>query len=465
MTGKLLIVDDIATNWIVLKVKLSNARYETRQACCGQEALEMIARDPPDLVLLDIRLPDISGIEICRLLRSAPETRHIRIIIITAYDDPDTRLAALSAGADDFFTKPVNETVLLARLRSLVRQHETEAEMALRECTFRELGFAEAQVGFSAPARIALIARERETALHWRRQLAREMARDSLQVLSHDEAMAALGTAEHFDAYVISADLGGAGGGLRLMSELRSRPTSRHSVICIALPPQATETRAMALDLGADDLLAERFPAPHDAQEAALRLRQRLRRKHRLDRHRESLTEGLRLATRDPLTGLFNRRYALPHLDQLAQRAQVQGRPFAVLVLDLDHFKSVNDRWGHAAGDTVLIEVARRLEQNLRASDMVSRLGGEEFLITLPETTLEEARHIAERLCQAVERPPVHLPDLGKSLHVTISIGLTMGGKGAIAPEALIASADHAMLHSKACGRNQVQVLPHPSAA
>ena len=197
----------------------------------------------------------------------------------------------------------------------------------------------------------------------------------------------------------------------------------------------------------------------------ALRIQTQLARKRQSDRLRSSLADGLRLAMVDPLTGLHNRRYALPHLARMADRARQSGRQFAVLVIDLDRFKGVNDSFGHAAGDAVLVAVADRLRTNLRAVDMVARIGGEEFLVALPDTTLEAARATAERLRQTVGEQPIRVPG-GVAVSVTMSIGLTLGGglDEASAPvDALIARADKALLAAKAEGRNQVTV--HRSAA
>ena len=466
MAGKILIVDDVATNRIVLKVKLSGARYDTVQAATGAEALQLIARETPDLVLLDVQLPDMNGIEICRRIKADPMTRLVPVIMISSAADSATRLAALRAGASEFLVKPFDELVLLARLRSLLRARETDEELRHRETTCRELGFAEPMPEFFGPTRIALIAGARETALRWRSELARFLPGDQLRIASRDDALTDADDDTCPDAYVIEADLARPGEGLRLMSELRSRQRSRHAVICIATPEEARDTAAVALDLGANDLLSATLD-PARAEEAALRLRAQVARKRVLDRQRENLADGLRLAVTDPLTGLYNRRYAMPHLMRMAQRAQLTGRHFAVMLLDLDRFKAVNDTWGHSAGDAVLVEVARRLNYNLRQVDLIARIGGEEFLIAMPDTTLDAARMAAERLCRVMEETPVTLPGGQGEVPVTVSIGLALGGGAVGEPpvDTLIDLADRALLGSKASGRNRVNVSNRISAA
>ncbi|MGO4851229.1 diguanylate cyclase [Phaeovulum sp. W22_SRMD_FR3] len=467
MTGKILIVDDIATNRIVLKVKLSGARYETSQAAAGQMALTLARRELPDLILMDVRLPDLNGIEVCRQLKADPVTRGIPVVLVTANAEPGTRLAALKAGADDFMLKPLDELVLLARLRSLLRARETDEELRLRETTCRELGFNEGQAEFAGRATVALVAPSREAGVTWRAALSRHLPGALVISLNRDEALSqgaggqGLGGGDGPDAFVIAADLGRPGDGLRLMSELRSRPATRNSVICIASGEGMRETVAVALDLGASDILPLDLTAGDNAEETAIRLRNQLARKRVADRQRNSVTDGLRMAVTDPLTGLYNRRYALPHLARMAERAKATGRQFAVMVLDLDRFKQVNDTFGHDAGDTVLVEMAQRLRGNLREVDLISRIGGEEFLIAMPETTLETAHRTAERICRAVERDPVSLPDGMGDISITVSIGLAMGGgphyQNAQVQE-LVTRADRALMGAKAEGRNQVTI-------
>lgn len=466
MAGKILIVDDVATNRIVLKVKLSGARYETVQAGTGQEALRLVTLELPDLVLLDVQLPDISGIEVCRRLKSSPLTRNLPVIMVTAFPSPETRLEALRAGADDFIVKPFEELTLLARLRSLMRMRETDEELRLRENTCHELGFTEPPMPMAEqPAVICLVAPDRETCFGWKNAMSRFLPQDTLRVLDYNEALTAAAEMPPPDAYVISADLARPGEGLRLMSELRSRAGSRHAVICIAVREGARETSAVSLDLGASDLTPAKLSDPAFAEEAALRLRAHITRKRRHDRQRERVADGLRLALVDPLTGLYNRRYAMPHVARLAERSRHSGRHFAVMVLDIDRFKSVNDTYGHAAGDRVLVEVARRLTTNLRQVDLVARVGGEEFLIAMPETSLDAARATAERLCRVMEETPFELAE-GHELRITVSIGLALGGGHAATGtvDQVINQADHALMGSKAEGRNQVKIFKLPAA-
>jgi two-component system cell cycle response regulator len=201
---------------------------------------------------------------------------------------------------------------------------------------------------------------------------------------------------------------------------------------------------------------------PIDMEELALRLGTQLRAKRGADQRRAEVEAGLRLAVIDPLTGLFNRRYALNHMENISARAAKTGRDFAVIMLDFDHFKQINDQHGHAVGDQVLAEVAMRLREKLRAMDLIARLGGEEFLIVLPDTGLGQAERIAERMCRLIEMAPVICPGPNGALKVsvTVSLGLAMGGprRREADPAVLIEQADHALYAAKAGGRNTVRV-------
>ena len=453
MAGRILIADDVATNRIVLKVKLMAACYEILQASGGAETIECARTDAPDLILLDLMMPDMDGVAVCKRLKDDPLTAHIPIIMVTAHNDNTLKINALRAGADEFMTKPLDELTLLARVRSLLRARDTDEELRLRDSTCRELGFAESAASFTPPSTIAMIAAKPETAVSWKTALGKTL-NDKVIVTPKEQALSQTGAKYAPDVYVIACDLAKPDEGLRLMSELRSRPETRHCAIIMVIPKGAHSKSATALDLGANDLMFEGF----DPEEMVLRLKTQINRKRQADRLRETVRDGLRMAVIDPLTGLYNRRYAMPHLTRIAERAKSTGRPYAVMVLDLDRFKSINDTYGHAAGDVVLQVVASRIKDNLRGVDMVARIGGEEFLVVMPDTQLDDARQTAERLCHVIDSSPIAFANGKGSAHISLSIGVSMGGlHGAVrSVDQLIESADHALYLAKSDGRNQV---------
>ena len=244
-------------------------------------------------------------------------------------------------------------------------------------------------------------------------------------MINKEQALLATNADDIPDVYVIASNLAKPDEGLRLMSELRSRPETRHSAVLMVVPKGASHKSATALDLGANDLMSEGF----SPEELSLRLCTLIKRKNQADRLRETVRDGLRMAVIDPLTGLYNRRYAMPHMARVAERAKATGRPYAVMILDIDRFKSVNDTYGHSIGDVVLQEVSKRIKGNLRGVDMVARIGGEEFLVAMPDTHLTEARMAAERLCQVIDSQPIELPNGKGSVPISLSIGVAMGGE------------------------------------
>lgn len=456
MSGKILIVDDVATNRIVYKVKLGAACYAPILAADGLSCLALARHAKPDLILLDLVLPDLSGIEVLRRLRADPATAAIPVVVFSAEDDAASRLGALEAGADDYLTKSVDDQTLLARLRNLLRERESMAELESGGAPIRALGFAEPMSGFQLPGTVALVTKRPETALRWRRDLAAQLP-DKMVMLSRQAALSDTMLTPVPDVFVIETDLADPLGGLRLMSELRSRAETRHAAICIVSQNRSNGETAIAFDLGANDVVA---PAG-DPREFGLRIKRLLQRKRTTDKLRDSVRDGLRLAVIDPLTGLFNRRYAVSQLAEIAAQAQASGQTYAVMVIDLDRFKAVNDRFGHPAGDAVLTEVARRLAGNLRHGDLLARIGGEEFLIALPEADLEMASGIAERLCHAIQETPFKITGFAP-LALTASIGLAIGEAQTSWPEqpisAVIDRADQALLYAKSAGRNQVTI-------
>ncbi len=198
---------------------------------------------------------------------------------------------------------------------------------------------------------------------------------------------------------------------------------------------------------------------PLDANELRARARNQIRRKFYQDRLRDDLGQALELALTDSLTGLYNQRYLLRHLRGLLTVSP--DREVALLMLDIDHFKQVNDRHGHAAGDRALRVVADTLRANTRVFDLVARYGGEEFVVVMPGASSDEALAAAERLRAAVAAMSfVAEADLRYPL--SVSIGVACGGTGSKTPEALLRDADVALYAAKRAGRNRVELAARP---
>lgn len=462
MTGKLLIADSTVTNRIVLKVTLTSAHYQVLQAATAPETIEQARTERPDLIILDGHLSEGGTSAVCAALRADPQTRAIPIIVIDGIDTREARLAALRAGADEHIARPMDETTLLALVRRLLRTRATFDELARRQETAEAMGFAEATRGFVPKARVAVIAPAPEMAVVWRRSLGAILPAQ-VSALSHSDALTSSVPEETPDAYVIAANLTRPGDGLRLVSELRSCSDTRNAVILVLDGTDSPATTSMALDIGANAVMAGSF----DAQEIATRLDKLLARKREFDVLRASFDQRLSLAMQDPLTGLYNRRYAQTYLQKLADETMRSGQPFALMLLDLDRFKDVNDHYGHAVGDEVLIETARRLRENMRDIDLLARYGGEEFVIALPETSFEGASKMAERLRRVIGDMPMHSATRGTDVPVTVSIGVSVfTGHGGQSPQMriLMDEADAALYASKSDGRNLVTFASNEAA-
>lgn len=463
MAGRILIFDSVAAYRIVLRCRLSAACYTVAQADTLDDLVEQSRAAPPEAVLIDMDGDRAAALRTCRQIRETAETALIPVVLFSRVAGTAERLEALRAGAADLLPKPLNDELLLARLRRLIRQRSVLEELGAQDTMRRRFGLAEQPVAYLPRDRVAIVAPSTVTGAAWQAAL-REAAMRDVRLMTREEALAAATQTAPPDGFVVGALAERPGPALNLLSELRSRTQTRRAAIVLVLDtaadrwraeaePQA-EAAAIALDLGADDVVVGGFAA----EEVCLRLGVQLRRKRQADDLRRHLEAELELAVRDPLTGLHNRRYAIPRLEQIATEAWRAATPCAVLVLDLDDFKSVNDTHGHAAGDAVLVEVARRLTHGTRSEDLVARIGGEEFLVAMPEADDGAAAAAAERLARVVRATPVSLP-CGTRIHVTASIGAAIGGldgRPADAVGLLLERADLALYGAKAGGGDRI---------
>lgn len=450
--GKILIVDSIATNRVVLKVKLDAAFHLTLTAADGASCLRIAQTERPDLILLDHALPDLPGLMLLHRLRADPHTAQVPVVLLARAPDDALRRGALTVGAVDVLDKRVDDQLLLARIRNLLRQRADVQDSDV-PLIGPLMGLAEPGATYVTPGRVALVFQRAEVALTLRRMLAGVMS-DQILSLRRDSVLATDRDAmPQPDVFVLDDGLL-PGGGLRLLSELRSRGETRHAGVCLWQGNADAAEAAQAFDLGADEV----FTPDMSAAEVALRLSAVIARKREGQRLRCLLHDAARLAVVDDLTGLWNRRYALPHLAGMAETAQSKAEGLAVMVLDIDRFKSVNDRYGHSTGNAVLVAVAQCLRAILRAESgdapLIARIGGEEFLVALPCPTAQDARRRAEALCDGIRSHAVTLADL-PPITVTISVGLAMLAGSEPVTDAL-ERADHALLAAKERGRDRV---------
>lgn len=447
MSRRVLVVDATATNRIALKAALAAARYDVTAVSTATAALNAIGKDAPDLILCDAALPDMSAAELCDKIRDGSAAETAPVIVLMDAPSPEDRLAALRAGAETLLMRPLERSWLLTNIRALLRAHQTRTELKRRNGTAARLGFSEAQPAFEHPARVGIVARERSEGARIARLLGTKM---NHQLMHLDPATAIVAADDHGapEAFILASDLD-IDETLWLLSELRARPETRRAAIVAEYSADSHELGARALDLGASDLVQ----AEAAAEEVSLRIDRQIRIKRNSDRLRANIDAGLAMAVRDPLTGLFNRRYAHHHLAELAENHYVEGRGFGVLMMDIDHFKQVNDTYGHAAGDLVLTRIARVLSEKVREFDLVARMGGEEFLIALPDTSPDETFAAAERLRQAIAKTETQVCD--NVVKLTCSVGTACSSRAVPNPVDVIALADAALYAAKDSGRNR----------
>ncbi len=453
MTAQVLVVDDHPANVKLLEARLMAEYFEVMTAASGPEALEICDRERIDVVLLDVMMPGMDGFEVCRRLKANPRTQAIPVIMVTALDMPEDKINGLEAGADDFLTKPVDEVALITRVKNLARLKRLTDEMLMRAATTERLGLDEAPEfiaeNASLSGRILLVEDHEKSA----QRMARILASDGHEVLVTDMPQDALFRLndQDFDLVMVSLNLRSADG-LRLCSQIRSLDRTRHLPILIITEPGDEARLLRGLDMGVNDYLIR----PVNKQEMLARVATQVKRKRYSDHLRLRLEESVEMSITDALTGLHNRRYMETHLKTLVEEALRRGTPLSLIMADIDYFKSVNDTYGHDVGDIVLKEFARRIRRNTRGIDLVCRLGGEEFVIIMPNTDLGKGYLVAERVRQCIEMRPFDLGGSAGSLKVTASLGVSTIERTDDTPETLLKRADQALYMAKQRGRNQV---------
>jgi two-component system cell cycle response regulator len=458
MSGRILIVDAVPTNRIVLRVKMLAAQFAVEACASTAEAMTIIDRNRPDLILVNLSDPSEDRHGFCSALRADPDTSTIAIIAVGIADTSRARFAALDAGADDVLARPMQDALLLARIRSLLRARSATEELFLRDSTSRALGFCESQTAFAASGLVTLIAPQAAPQPDLIATLNTGLGH-AVVVQTATAVLRDNGDAPCPDLFVIPAvdPKGDAGPLFSLVSDLRSRVETRLSSLLVVVPDERPEMAALFLDLGADDVVTQgALP-----QEVILRAKALVRRKQLHDALRRNLRDGLQAAVTDPLTGLFNRRYVDRHLARMSEQSTAAGRALAVMMIDIDHFKAINDSYGHAAGDRVLVALAARLRDNLRAVDLVARIGGEEFLVAMPRTSAAQAQGAADRLRRLVNKTAFDLGEAHAPIPVTISVGVALGGEAGqdwSDTQRICDLADAALYRAKSAGRDRVSM-------
>ena len=452
MTARILVVDDIPANVKLLEARLLADYFEVVTASNGADALEACENGKVDVVLLDVMMPGMDGFEVCRRIKADPATQHIPVVMVTALDQSSDRVRGLEAGADDFLTKPVNDLQLMTRVRSLVRLKTLTDELRLRASTTRNIGIEELlsrrDVVAEAEAEVLLVDERPASAERIARML---RGRCRLSVVADPQAAFFQAAEGGFDCIIVSTSFADYDP-LRLCSQLRTLDRTRFVPIMLIAEPGEDERLVRGLELGVNDYLVR----PVDQHELVARLATQVRRKRYNDHLRSSVAQTIEMAVTDGLTGLHNRRYLDSHLATLFERARSRRRPLSLMITDIDRFKAINDTWGHDAGDDVLREFAARLKKNVRGIDLACRMGGEEFVIVMPDTEGDVAEKVAERVRAQIAHAPFSVGTGETSIPVTVSVGVSSLRHAGDTVDALLKRADKALYEAKNGGRNRV---------
>jgi two-component system cell cycle response regulator len=421
MTARVLVVDDILPNVKLLEARLTAEYFDVLTATNGPDAIAICEQGLCDIVLLDVMMPGMDGFEVCRILKGQLATAHLPIVLV------------------------------IARVRSLTRLKVVIDELRNRANTTVALGmiapFATPSADDGRRGRILIVDDRASSA----ERLAQALAPHHNAYVEPDAHEALFKAAEdNIDIIIVSLGLGSYDG-LRLCSQIRSLERTRNLPILIIADIEDRQRVLRGLDLGVNDCLTR----PVDRNELLARVRTQLRQKRYADSLREKVQQSIELALFDPLTGLNNRRFMENHLATMLDNARMRRAPLTLMILDIDHFKQVNDTYGHDCGDEVLKGFADRLRGIIRGGDLLCRLGGEEFVIVMPGVSVQAATRIAERARLAVQQEQFVIDAAGRMIPVTVSIGLAERGVEGDAGS-LYRRADQALYRAKAEGRNRV---------
>jgi diguanylate cyclase (GGDEF)-like protein/PAS domain S-box-containing protein len=444
---KILIVDDCPENMRLLSRILTSRGYEVCTAVRGDDAIHLAQEAKPNLVLLDINMPEMDGYAVCVQLKSDGRTQNLPVIFISALDDTEDKVKAFRAGGVDYISKPFQMEEVLARvqvhltlqrLRNQLRSTNQELEGRIKELTRSQKKLREREAWLSAFIQalptLSFIYDEDGRYL--------ETFATETQLLRANE--------ENLKGRLISEVMPPLEAKLMMDAIHHAIETGKTQIIEYKIPVLAGderwfEGRIAPMETNASGRKQVVFIATEITDRVQL------------------YQEVQRLATQDTLTSCFNRRHFMHLAEQEFQRTLRYGRCLSMLMFDIDHFKRLNDKHGHPAGDRVLCALVALCQSHLRTTDILGRYGGEEFVILMPEICGENGLQAAERLRKEIEEMKPDTP--AGRLSVTVSIGVSGFDKTSDSfrnMEVLVTRADQAMYSAKASGRNCTRLWENP---
>ncbi|WP_231886619.1 EAL domain-containing protein [Methylomonas methanica] len=404
-----LLVDDLPANLHVL-VSALKADYRLKTATSGLDALKLLQQpDKPKLVLLDVKMPGMNGIEVLRRMRDDLQISDIPVILLSADASEQSELAGLHLGADDYLFKPISPNVLTVRVRNQIQRYADRIQLRLAAHVFEHSGEA------------ILITDQHNRIIDVNSAFVALTGYDKSEALGKDPRFLSSGQTER-EVYTAMWEAIHKNGFWQ--GELWDRSKTGD-----IYPKMATISVVRDRTGNIEFYLASYI---------------------NISNIKEAQAHIQHLAHHDPLTGLPNRLHLQVFLEQSMMIAKRQSEQLAVMLLDLDRFKNINDTLGHSIGDELLIQVANRIKSSIRKNDLVARLGGDEFVVVLRGENIQSmAASVAQKICENLQRP---FGLAGTNLRTATSIGIAIYPDNAQHMEGLMKNADMSMYFAKSEG-------------
>ncbi|WP_206602577.1 diguanylate cyclase [Cyanobacterium aponinum UTEX 3222] len=454
LTESILIVDDQPANLRVLSQMLQIKNYKVKKAADGESAILAAKSSPPDLILLDILMPDLNGYEVCRKLKADNLTKDIPVIFISALSDVFDKVKAFEVGGIDYITKPFQEEEVLARIGS---QLTIQKQKKLLEKEQEKLKKEKEHLRKEIRQR-----KEAEAILYQSRAIISSILNSSLDAIAALEAVRdpASGNILDFRCLVVNPITAQIFN--RQPEDLTGKLLFKKFINQIKPELFFEFIKVVETGKSLDKEIEYNYKKQHKWFHCiAVKLGDGFSVTVRDITERKKLELKLsKLATIDSLTGVYNRHSFDKILKQEWQRCGRGKQPLSLIICDIDFFKPYNDFYGHQAGDKCLIEVAKTMSNIVRrTSDFLARYGGEEFAIILPNTPQQGAFNVAENIRQEIEALQLPHEKSKISNYITFSLGVaTIIPTQDVSLESLIKSADNALYSAKKSGKNQTQL-------
>lgn len=454
MTACILIVDDVLTNIKVLEAKLEHGYYTILSALNGKDAIKIAQKEQPDIILLDVMMPEMDGFEVCERLKAEYSTKHIPIIFITALDDIESKIKGLNYGVEDFLSKPINDVALFARVKSIVRLKMFSDELRIRNIINDEINHSinlfttQEDINNLTDAKIIIIDDDKVQSEQVRTYLTKEFHQIYTYNDNFQQCITDLKSDQTIDLIIINMQ-SSEYHGLRLCSQVRSNHNMKHIPILMLIDEESTNCIEKGMEIGVNDYLT----IPVHQQELMARARLQLKKKAYQDALYNHLINNMEMAITDPLTKCYNRFYFDKYLKNKIIHKN-NNHILALIMLDVDFFKKVNDIFGHLIGDKTLQQVAHLISVNIRLSDFLARFGGEEFVILLPDlSSVTDVVNCARRILETIEKHDFIIKETSHNFTASIGIAIFNNHDDSYS---LIERADQNLYQAKSTGRNKI---------